>query len=177
MKVGVAVQGAGGGTFGGMVMFGGGVMGELRLPWLEQRLAVRLGVEFMRGSKTGRVTFDDDRRLETQTVVAGFLFPVDVGFAIVSGEAFELLVRAGASLRVERGGISVQGDAPGAGSRVGIGGRAGLEAALGVGKGALFLAAGVDGLGADVSGLSTDRVTLAGSLLGVRGDVGYRFWF
>jgi hypothetical protein len=177
LLIGVSAQGAAGATFGGMLMFGGGLMGEVRLPLLEQRLALRLGVEFMRGSKSGRLTFDDDRRIETQTVVAGLLVPVDVGFAVVKGEAFELLVRAGGALRVEQGGLTVQGDAPGAGSRLGFGARAGLEAALTVGHGALYLGALVDGLGASLAGFSTEQVTLEGSLLGVRGDVGYRFWF
>ncbi|MCB9648282.1 MAG: hypothetical protein H6730_17000 [Deltaproteobacteria bacterium] len=177
LKVGASLHGSFGGTLGGMLMFGGGLMGEVRLPILDERLAIRVGAEYVRGSKTGRVTFDDERRLETTTTVAGFLFPLDVGFAVLKSESFELLVRAGFALRAERGGIDIQGDTPGAGSRLGFGGRASVEGALGVGSGALFFGAMVDGLGADMSGFSTPQVTLDGSLLNLRGDVGYRFWF
>lgn len=178
LKVGVGAHGIAGGSLGGMLMFGGGVLADVRLPLLDNRIALRAGVELVRGSKGGgRVGYDDDRRLETTTTVGSLLVPLEAGFAVVSSEAFELLVLAGATIRVEQAALQIQDDSPGGASRTGASGRAGLEAALGLGSGALFLAARVDGIGSDLSGFSTETVTLSGTLLTVRGDLGYRFWF
>ncbi len=178
VKIGVALNGIVGSTFGSLLLFGGGLQADVRLPLLNQRLSLRTGVEFVRGhGGGGRVTFDDERRLETTTSLGGFLFPIEVGFAVIKLDSFELLVHAGGALRMEQVALQIQGNSPGGASSLGFGARAGVEAGINAGKGTLFIGAMVDGLGANLSAFSTDRVSLSGSLFNVRGDVGYRFWF
>lgn len=178
VKIGVGVSGLVAGTFDSLLMFGGGLGVDVRLPVLDFRLSLRTGVEFMRGSAGGgRVSFDEDRRLETSASIGGFLFPLEVGFAVVSTDSFELLLHAGGALRAEQAALHIQDNNPGGASRVGFGARAGAEAALTVGKGALYLGIVADGLGASLSGFSTEQVTLSGSLFNLRGDLGYRIWF
>lgn len=178
LMLGVGAQAVAGTSLSGMLMIGGGLQVDLRLPWLDNRLAVRTGFEFVRGSKGGgRVAFDDDRRLETTTSVGSVIVPLEVGFAVLSSRTFELLVAAGGELRLEQAALTIMDDSPGGGSAVNFSGRAGVEAALRVGSGAVYLAARAGGIGASLSGFSNEQVILSGTLLTVRGDLGYRLWF
>lgn len=176
-KIGVSGAALIGASFDTLVMVGGGVMAELRLPFLAHRFAVRAGLEAMYGSASGRVVVGD-ARLESRTAIAGVLVPIDFGFAVLAMETFELLVRAGVAVRIERGGVSVAGSDVGGGSNVGIGARAGVEAAFALGDGALFIGATVAGIGARANGLSAPGGTrFEGNLTNVRAELGYRIWF
>lgn len=176
--IGVGIQGLFGTSLSSLLMFGGGLNVDVRLPVVNHRLALRGGVEFVRGrSSAGRIAFDDDRRLETSTALGGFIFPIEVGFAIVKTDNIEMLAYGGATIRAEQAALQVQEDSPGGASRVGLAGRVGLETALSLGSSQIYLGGVVDGIGADLSAFSTDQVTLSGSLMNFRGDVGFRFWF
>lgn len=176
LAVGIGAAGLVGATFGSLFMVGGGLQLEVRMPFLEQRLGVRTGAEFVHHSGRGNVTFADTP-VEAKTRIAGFLIPLEIGFAVVRTEAFELLVRGGGELRIERGAISVAGDSPGAGSGVRFSGRAGADAALRLSAGDLSLGVTFGGLGANASGLSTPNARLSGSLINARADLAYRIWF
>lgn len=166
-----------GGSFDGLLMVGGGFLAELRLPFVDHRIAVRAGLELIYGSATGRLVVGESR-LESKTAISGVLIPIDFGFAVIDGDAFELLVRAGVAVRFERGGISVGGNDLGGGSSTGIGGRATIEGALKLGDGSLFLGATLSGLGASANGLSAPGGTqFDGNLTNIRAELGYRVWF
>ncbi len=175
--IGVGIQGLFASSTSSLLMFGGGLKIDVRLPIVDHRLALRTGAEFVRGSSAGRIAFDNDRRLETTTTLGGFLVPLEVGFAILKTNSFEVLAYGGAALRIEQAALQIQDNSPGGASRVGIAGRAGLEAALSLGASQLYLGALVDGVGANLSAFSTDQVRLSGSLMNFRGDLGFRFWF
>lgn len=176
-KFGIAGAAVAGRSFEGLLMFGGGVMVELRLPFLAHRFAVRAGLEFMYASASGRVAVGD-AQIESNTAVAGVLVPIDFGFALLSTPSFELLARAGVAIRIEQGAVTVGNDSAGGGSRVGLGARAGVEADITVGSGALFIGAGISGLGASANGFSTTGGTkIDGNLTAIRVEVGYRAWF
>ena len=176
-KFGVSGAALVGTSFNSLLQVGGGVMTELRLPFLEHRLGVRAGVEFLYGTSSGRVTVGESS-LESRTTITGVLVPIDFGFAMVKTESFELLTRVGVAIRVEQGAISVGTQSAGGGGNVGIGGRATAEAGFLLGDGALFIGATLSGLGASANGLSAPGGTkIDGSLTTVRAEVGYRVWF
>ena len=143
---------------------------------LDHRLALRLGLEFVHASGSGKVSLDAERSFDASATVAGVLVPVDFGFAVVSTEIFELLLRAGGALRFESAGLEVLGDRPGGGSRVGFGARFGVDADLRLPAGSVVLGVGLGGLGASAGGFSGATTTYEGSLTAIRAEVGFRFW-
>ncbi|MCK6547800.1 hypothetical protein L6R52_18250 [Myxococcota bacterium] len=177
LRIGVTPVVVAGATFNGLTVLGGGVMAEARLPVLDGRLAVRLGLEYARASGTGALEGGG----EIVTTIAGLAIPVDAGFALVSSDAFELLVRAGVAVRFESGALELDGTRPGGNSRTGIAAHASIEGAFGVGPGALVVLGTVSGIGASAAGFSSDvgerSVTIDGALTAVRAEAGYRFWF
>lgn len=176
VAVGIAAAGLVGATFGSSFVVGGGLQFEIRLPFLEQRFGIRTGAEFVHHTGKGDVALADVS-VDATTRIAGFLIPLEVGFAVVRTDDFELLVRGGGEMRFERGVISVGGDSAGGASRLGFGGRAGADAALRLSSGDLSLGVTFGGLGTDASGFSTPRAELSGSLINVRADIAYRIWF
>lgn len=176
-KLGVSGAALVGTSFNSLLVVGGGVMAELRLPFLDHRMAVRAGLEFQYGTASGRVQVEESQ-IESRTTVSGVLVPIDFGFAILKTKSFELIGRAGVAIRIEQGGVTVGSESAGGGSSVGIGARAGGEAGFLLGDGALFLGATLGGLGASANGLSAPGGTkIDGSLTTVRAEVGYRVWF
>jgi hypothetical protein len=173
---GIGVTGLVGATFGSLLVVGGGIQLELRLPFLEQRFGIRTGAEFVHHSGSGKVTLPGGT-LDAKTRIAGFLIPLEIGFAVVATELFELLVRGGGALRIEQGVVTIEGDTPGGGRRVNFGGRAGIEASLKLSAGHICLGATLEGLGATANGFSSPEAQIQGSLMNIRADVSYRFWF
>lgn len=162
-------------TFSKLFLIGGGVMAELRPPVLDARFAIRAGITFEHFSGSGTVTFVDDT--ETKTLIAGLMIPFDLGFAVVSGEDFELVLRGGGSLRFENGVLRANGDTIAGANRVGFGAHATVEAAITAGGGALVLGGTIGGIGATAQGFSANDKNIEGALTSVRLDVGYKFWF
>jgi hypothetical protein len=182
LKLGLAFLGSVGTTFNSLLILGGGIIGELRLPMLEQRLAIRAGLEIAHASGSSSVDFNGTTNIASQTTIAGLLIPVDVGFAVVHTGGFELVARAGAAVRVERGVIEVNGSTPGGSDRVGVGGTISVDSDFDLGSGSILLGATLGGIGANANGLSFTTTggnssKLSGQLINVRGDIGYRLWF
>lgn len=172
-----AVAGASAGsTFGGALVLGLGALVEARLPLWDQRLAVRTGFEYFRGSGAGTLTLAGSPSSAT-AVYAGLVIPLEVGAAVVQLDGFELLGRAGLELRNEVGVLDVGTDRVGGGQRFGVSARVGVEGDFDAGPGSLCAYVGVGGIGASASGFSSDDLTFEGALTHFRLDVGYRFWF
>lgn len=179
LQLGVAALGSIGGSFDGLLAAGGGVSAEMRLPDALRRVAVRLGAEFSAMTASGVILVDGQPQ-PRQTTIAGVLVPADVGFVILDEAPFELVARAGAAVRIETGSLSVAGISLGSASRIAVGGRVSADAGLRLGIGSLILAAMLDGIGSSADFARVDpqsSFSLSGSLLNLRGVVGYRIWF
>jgi hypothetical protein len=183
-KVGLGVLAGAGTTFSSLLMFGGGVMGELRLPVVEQRIAVRTGLQYSYGFKSDTIPYKPagggslSQPAKARAKIAGFIVPIDLGFAVIHEDTFELLVRGGATIRFENGVLEVSDYSPGAGRRVAIGGNFTMDAAIGAGDGTLIVGATLGGIGATLNGFSsTASLILSGPLINVSANVGYVFWF
>lgn len=176
LRIGVLISALAGTTLNSLFLVGGSLLFELRLPFVEQRVSVRTGVELSRAAGSGTILLEQ-QALDSRTIVAAISIPIDVGFAFVRTDGFDLLLRAGFAARIEQGVIEVDGDSPGAGRRLGLGAQASLEADFAVGTGDLVLAATLGSIGANAEGLSTDRSQLSGGLTALRAEAGYRIWF
>ena len=177
VRVGLAVAAGAGATIGAQLVVGGALGVELRLPVWDHRVAFRGGLGYFRTGASGTLDFADDVQLPTSTQVAGMLIPIDIGIAVISNEAFELVLRGGLGLRLETGVLDVQNDRVGGKSRFGVGGVAAIESDISVGdKGAITITAGAGGIGTSAAGLSSGPAQLEGSLTEFRLDVGYRLW-
>lgn len=177
LRFGVSASLLVGTTFNSLLVVGGAILAELRPPLLDGRLAIRAGLELSHASGSGTVGGFAGAAPESRATIAGVLLPIDVGFAIVHEPDFELLARAGLALRLESGVVEVGGVTPGGGDRTGLGAHVSVEAAFGVGTGALVLGATLGGIGASADGLSSAGTQLTGALTNVRADAGYRIWF
>lgn len=162
-------------TFSKLLVAGGGLTAEVRPPLLENRLAIRTGVEFAHASGSGTLNFEE--AAESSVVIAGLYIPVDVGFAVVHTDDFELALRAGMTLRFENGVLRASGDTVAGSKRTGFSIQATVDAAFNAGPGALVLGATLYGVGASADGFSSDEKTLSGALVGVRAEAGYKLWF
>jgi hypothetical protein len=177
LAIGIAAAGLVGASFSQALMLGAGLQVELRLPFWEERLGVRTGVEFVHHSQSAEAIVGSGKA-DVKTRIAGFLIPLEVIFAYVTLEIFEATVRAGGDVRFERGAISVAGDNAGGESRVGGSARFGLDAILKLGDaGRVTLGVTLGGLGASADGFSGAMTELSGSLIGMRADLSYGFWF
>ena len=177
VRFGLSAQLLGGATAGAHLVLGGGVNGELRLPVWDHRIGVRTGVEYFRTSSAGKVTYAGGTTLDSNATVAGILIPFEVGAAIVDTDPFDLVVRGGLALRFENGVVDIDQQRIGGGKSFGVGFRGTVEANVRVSDSGEFTAgATVDGLGASASGLSSPDVSLEGSLMQFRLDLGFRFW-
>ncbi len=177
LKLGVTARAMGATAFGSYLLFGAAAHVEARLPFWENRFAIRSGFELMVGSAKGNVTIDVGTTLPATARVGGFLLPLEAGFAVLRTPSFELLVRAGMALRIESGALEVGGDNVGGSQRVGFGIRSGLDTAMVVGPGDILLGVTLDGLGASAAGLAAPGSSLDGSLAQIRAELGYRLWF
>jgi hypothetical protein len=162
-------------TFSKLLVAGGGVLAEVRPPVLDNRLAIRTGIEFAHASGSGTLNFEE--AAESTVVIAGVYIPVDFGFAVVHTEDFELALRAGLTMRVENGVLRVSGDTVAGSKRFGVSVQATVDAAFNAGPGALVLGATLSGIGASAEGFSSDEKALSGALVGVRAEAGYKLWF
>jgi hypothetical protein len=177
LGIGIAALGLVGGSFGQALMLGGGLQLELRLPFWQQRIGARTGVEFVHHGGTGKAKFGEGE-VDVKTRIAGFLIPLEVIFAYLVTDVFEATIRAGGDVRFERGALTVEGDTAGGTSRVGFSARFGLDAILKLSAGRITLGVTLGGLGADADGFSTlPALDISGSLLGMRADLSYGFWF
>ncbi len=176
LGVGFAAVGLVGASFGQLLVVGGGLQLEMRMPFWERRLGARTGVEFVHHSGSGKARFGEGT-LDAKTRIAGFLIPFEVIFAYVTTSAFEATIRGGGDVRFERGVVTIGGDSPGGISNVGFSGRVGLDAIFKIDAGHITVGATLGGLGSSASRFSTPNAALSGSLLSLRGDVSYGFWF
>lgn len=174
--IGLSGSGHGGLSFPGqMPVFGGGVQGDVRLPLWDNRLGVRVGLEYMHATKKGAVTFATDQILESKQIIAGVIVPVEIGVSPVKDEIFELAVRVGGELRFLGTELQVGGEIFGS-SSFAAAARVNLEAGITLGPGAVFVAATVSGLGASSDGLTGNNARFEGLLLTGRLDLGFRVW-
>lgn len=162
-------------SFSKLLSFGLGVGADYRPPVLDGRLSVRGGLEIGRGSSSGQVALDGGAS-EASASVGGLLIPIEGGFVLIGDRSFELLALLGAVLRYEAGALEVGGDSAGGGSRFGFGLRAAAEGGLRFGAGSVVLRLGVDGLLTSAKGLGPQE-GFDESLLALRGDLGFRWWF
>lgn len=182
-KVGLSALVLAGTTFGSLLIYGGGVLAEVRLPVLDHRLAVRAGLELWHGSGSASKFVQDGRAQDARVSAGGLLIPIDLGFALVHADEFELFLRAGGAIRFDRVALEIGGDNRGGGRGTGIGGRVSMDADFALGAGALVVGIGLDGIGISGSGFSGLLAEynldhkFSGSLTSVRADAAYRFWF
>jgi hypothetical protein len=176
VRVGLAAAAVAGATLGIKPLFGGGAFGELRLPVWDWRLGARLGLLYYRTGGTGTLAYASGQTLETSATIAGLLVPLDLAVAVVKTDGFELVTRAGLSLRFDRGAFDVGEDRIAAASKFGVSGQVSAEAAFDLGPGAFFGAITFGGIGASASSLFAGNTQVDGSLMHLSLDVGYRFW-
>ncbi len=173
----IGAMGLGGIGLGASPIFGGGATVEVRLPPLDRRFGLRSGFEYFHTRTDGKLAFGDQAALDVSAELGGVLVPFDLGFAVIKSEGFELGLRAGLELRFESAAVELEGEVVGGGRRFGIGARAGLEAGVDLAEVVTLVPAlTVSGLGASASGLSDQNTRLDGALLGLRLDLGIRFW-
>jgi hypothetical protein len=166
----------GGSTFGALRRGGIALGGELALPVLDERLGVRLGLEFGYGRAEGQVGFDAGPR-PASTEITGLVVPLELTGVLLREPGFALRVRGGASLRHEASALTVDGVGAGGGRRWGAGLRLGVEGALTLDRRwQLVLGGLLDGVAASADGFSTETAELSGALTGLRADIGVRAW-
>ena len=174
-KVGMAARAIASTTTAPLVGFGGGLWLEARPPIWRYRLAGRIGAEFVRATGDGSLSIGTNP-FGTTMIVAGLRIPLELGLVVIPGDAFELVIRGGGALRIERAALDVEEDRAASGQRATFAGRAGVDAGIGVGVGDINLGFSVVGIGTSLDGVADDA-DLTGDLLGFRGELGYRIWF
>lgn len=175
LRIGFSALALAGTTFGSHILFGGAAAFELRMPFYD-RLLLRVGFEFYRGTGRGTVRFLDAQALEAASTLGGTIIPIELGFVFLDTRWLELMVRGGLGIRSESAALEVGGDRAGGGSLRTAAARAALEAGFYLGPGTVNLGLTLDGIGASARDLSADRVTFEGSLTNLRLDLGYRIW-